>query len=83
MNCERARVNSFHHQAIDQLAEGLAVTARSSDGVIEAVEIPARPVLAVQWELQEEARVDRRFLALFEWLIAEARSSRRSASAAA
>jgi putative glutamine amidotransferase len=74
-------VDSFHHQAIDRLAEGLAVVARSRDGVIEAVEIPGRPVLAVQWELQEEARVDARFLALFQWLIEQARGSTGAVSA--
>jgi len=31
-------VNSSHHQAIGELAEPLAATARSSDGVIEAME---------------------------------------------
>ena len=55
-------VNSFHHQAIDRLGDGLAVVAASADGVAEAIELPGRPVLAVQWELQEEWRVDRRFL---------------------
>lgn len=79
----RIDVDSFHHQAIERLADGLAVVARSPDGVIEAVEIPGRRVLAVQWELQEEARVDPRFQALFEWLVVEARSSHRSAPAAA
>lgn len=44
-------VNSFHHQAIDGLGEGLAVTGRcAEDGVIEAVEMPERNfVVAVQW----------------------------------
>jgi putative glutamine amidotransferase len=65
-------VNSFHHQAIEHLGDGLAVTAVSADGVIEAVELPGRPVLAVQWELQEEARTDPRFQAVFEWFVAAA-----------
>jgi putative glutamine amidotransferase len=65
-------VNSFHHQAIDRLGEGLAVVASSADGVPEAVELRGRPVLAVQWELQEEWRVDRRFLRVFEWFVTAA-----------
>jgi putative glutamine amidotransferase len=71
----RTEVNSFHHQAIDRLGDGLKVVATASDGVAEAVELSGYPVLAVQWELQEEARVDARFQALFEWLIAAALES--------
>ena len=43
-------VNSFHHQAPGRVAEGLRVTARAPDGVIEALEHPGRRhVLGVQW----------------------------------
>jgi putative glutamine amidotransferase len=43
-------VNSFHHQAVDRLGEGLVVSARSEDGVVEGLEAPmCRFVLAVQW----------------------------------
>ncbi|MCX6055829.1 MAG: gamma-glutamyl-gamma-aminobutyrate hydrolase family protein [Chloroflexi bacterium] len=44
-------VNSFHHQAIKILAPGLKVTARATDGLIEAVEIPGTlfKALGVQW----------------------------------
>jgi len=41
----------------------------ASDGLTEAVELPGRPVLAVQWELQEEWRVDPRFAAVFQWFV--------------
>lgn len=78
----RIDVDSFHHQAIDRLGSDLAVVARSDDGVIEAVEIPGRAVLAVQWELQEEARIDQRFQAVFEWLVQAARERAGSAQAA-
>jgi putative glutamine amidotransferase len=45
-----ARVNSFHHQAVDRLAEGFRVTARSSDGVLEAMEQESGPWFqCVQW----------------------------------
>ncbi len=32
------RVNSFHHMAVDDVAEGFIVTARCPDGVVEAIE---------------------------------------------
>ena len=54
---------------MERLGEGLLVTAFSDDGVPEAIELPDRPVLAVQWELQEDWRVDRRFLRVFEWFV--------------
>lgn len=45
-------VNSLHHQAVGVVADRLVVTARSDDGVVEAVEgAPGSgiDVLAVQW----------------------------------
>ncbi|GFG49697.1 gamma-glutamyl-gamma-aminobutyrate hydrolase [Mycolicibacterium agri] len=47
-------VQCYHHQAIDRLGDGLIVSAKDSDGVIEAVEIPGDNfVLAVQWHPEE------------------------------
>jgi putative glutamine amidotransferase len=46
-------VNSSHHQAVDRPGRGLRVAARSSDGIIEAVEWEEAdsrvPVQLVQW----------------------------------
>ena len=43
-------VNSRHHQAIENLAPGLKVRARATDGIIEAVYMPEKPwIRAVQW----------------------------------
>lgn len=51
-------INSFHHQAVRDVPAGFVVTARSSDGVVEALEDPRRPFLiAVQWH--PERMVDR------------------------
>ena len=43
-------VNSFHHQAVKEIAPELAPTGWSDDGTIEAIEHPdARFALGVQW----------------------------------
>jgi putative glutamine amidotransferase len=62
-------VNSFHHQAIDRLGEGLRISARAPDGTVEAVEDPSRPFLiGVQWHAETlvhrpyEAALFRRFV---------------------
>jgi putative glutamine amidotransferase len=48
------RVNSFHHQAIRELAPALKATARSLDGIIEGVEDPVKSfVLGVQWHPED------------------------------
>ena len=55
MGCEVVKVNSYHHQGVRALAEGLVVAGRSSDGVIEAVEavnLSERWLLGVQWHAE-------------------------------
>jgi putative glutamine amidotransferase len=63
------RVNSFHHQAIERLGDGLEAVAWAPDGTIEAVEGEGeRFVLGVQWHA--EGLVGRaEHLALFETLV--------------
>ena len=39
--------NSFHHQAINKLADGFTISAISDDNVIEAIE--KDNIIAVQW----------------------------------
>ena len=49
------RVNSYHHQAIKGLADGLVAAASASDGVIEAVEsrdLSERWLIGVQWHAE-------------------------------
>lgn len=68
------RCHSFHHQAIDIVGAGLTVTGRSSDGVIEAVEIPeSRFVVGVQWHPEDTAADDPEQQGLFEALVQAAR----------
>ncbi|HEX2085010.1 MAG TPA: gamma-glutamyl-gamma-aminobutyrate hydrolase family protein [Solirubrobacteraceae bacterium] len=73
-------VNSFHHQAPDRIGRGLRVSARSPDGVVEALEDPrAFFRIGVQWHA--ECLVDRpEHLSLFGGLVAAA--ARRELAAA-
>jgi putative glutamine amidotransferase len=62
-------VNSFHHQASDQLGRGLRAVAWSPDGVIEGIEAPHRDfVVGVQWhaEAMEDEPAERLFEAFVE-----------------
>ena len=60
-------VNSFHHQAVKDVAPGLTVTALADDGTIEALEDPTHPFfLAVQWHPEHYHREDRTSSAIFE-----------------
>jgi putative glutamine amidotransferase len=59
-------VNSFHHQALQEVAPGLRVCAEAPDGVIEAVQDAAQPFfLGVQWHPERMYREDPPSLALF------------------
>jgi len=67
-------VHSFHHQAIDALADGLSVVATAPDGTIEAVEMDgAGWVVGVQWHPEDTAAEDAPNQGLFDALVAVAR----------
>ena len=47
------QVNSFHHQAVDELGEGLVACAWAPDGTVEAIEDRRHPfLLGVQWHAE-------------------------------
>jgi putative glutamine amidotransferase len=76
----RTKVNSFHHQGIARLGDGLVITGRSSDGTVESVEAVDREfMLGVQWHA--ECLVDRpEQAALFAAFVDSARGLRAGAT---
>lgn len=66
---EKCYVNSFHHQAVKDLAPGLIATAWASDGVIEAMESQNRRIWTVQWHPENLYRRYPVFQGLFRRLI--------------
>lgn len=72
---DEVSVDSFHHQAIDAVAAGLVASAHSPDGVVEALEMPGRFVLAMQCELHEEWRIEPRLQRVVEAFVEAARAA--------
>jgi putative glutamine amidotransferase len=65
-------VNSFHHQAVNELGRDLVATAWAPDGTIEALEQPGpRLVLGVQWHAEGLGT----HAPLFELLVAAAEAA--------
>lgn len=61
-------VNSFHHQAVDRLADSLEAAAVSKEGIVESVYMPGRKfVLAVQWhpEMMYDSDVQKKIFEAF------------------
>src|SRR5438067_12356925 len=51
---QELNVNSSHHQAIGRVAEGLRVTAKAPDGIVEGLEDPSHPFyVGVQWHPED------------------------------
>lgn len=72
INTEKVMVNSRHHQAINDLAPNLSVSARASDGLIEAVELTKHTFcLGVQWHPEALVQVEAQ-RAIFSAFIAAA-----------
>lgn len=73
-------VNTFHHQAVKQIAPGFKVTARSKDGIVEAIEKMTLEkggevkVFGVQFHPEVfTANGDDKFLGLFRYIVEQAK----------
>lgn len=64
---EKIITNSFHHQSVREVGRGLTVSARTGDGVVEAVESADGMILGVQWHPEQMWETDADALRLFAW----------------
>ena len=72
-----ATVNTYHHQAIHHLGNGLKAAAWSESGIIEAIEHESLPILGVQWHPERMSFLRRRAdtvdgASVFRWFLAAA-----------
>ncbi len=68
-NKDKLLVNSLHHQAVKDLGEGLKVSAKSNDGIIEAIEGLDKPIYCVQFHPEALAEKKEEFLNIFKFFI--------------
>jgi putative glutamine amidotransferase len=79
MGSDSVVVNSFHHQAVKDVAPGFKVTSRSKDGIVESIEKntakgSAPKVIGVQFHPEAfTAKGDNTFLCIFKYLVEQAR----------
>lgn len=74
LGSERVAVNSFHHQAVAEVAEGFRAVAHSDDGVVEAIERDAGAFcLGLQSHPELMAPRDQRIARVFERFVAACR----------
>lgn len=71
---EENRVNSYHHQCVDKLGNGVVITARDRHGVSECIEVPERDgfTMGVQWHPEGLAPCGNNHLNIFRNFVAEA-----------
>lgn len=77
LGTEEININSYHHQAVKEVADGYKVSALAKDGIIEAIESEKHDfIIGIQWH--PELMFDRYpvFLKIFEGLVAAAKKEK-------
>jgi len=74
---DSVRTNSFHHQSVAEVAPGFVATAKTADGVIEAIEHTGEQfITGVQWHPEMNFREDNQQLNVFKLLLDAVENSR-------
>ena len=77
-------VNSFHHQAVDRIGDGLVATGWSPDGVTEAIEDPDHEfMIGVQWHAELMVEQPEQFELFRQFVSAAEEHSKASSGTAA
>ncbi|PWM36759.1 MAG: gamma-glutamyl-gamma-aminobutyrate hydrolase family protein [Clostridiales bacterium] len=63
-------VNSFHHQAVKKLGEGLVCSGKSPDGVVEAIEAKEGFIVGVEWHPENLSEHHAEYKRLFDGFVA-------------
>ncbi len=69
--------SSEHHQGVDRLGDGLVVSARAADGIVEGLEMDSPGgswMVAVQWHPERTVAIDPAQQALFDALVQAAQA---------
>lgn len=75
LRVKRLGVNSYHHQAVKDVAQSLKVMAVSEDGLVEAVYMPGHRFLwGVQWHPEFSFRTDESSRRIFEAFVESMRT---------
>lgn len=72
LGTEQIITNSMHHQSVRSLGKGLRLSARTEDGIVEAVESPDGRLIGVQWHPEEMVSDSEAMKLLFQNLVKRA-----------
>ena len=63
----KAMVNSLHGQGANRLAPGLKIEATAPDGLVEAISLPGKPLLGVEWHPEWRVQENDFYQRIFLW----------------
>lgn len=70
MGVTEAECSSHHHQAVDRLGDGLRITARAPDGIVEGIELDGDAwIVGAQWHPEDTAGRDPVQQSLFDTFV--------------
>lgn len=73
LSTDTVQASCYHHQMIDEVAPGIDVIARSAEGYVEAVKVPAKGwAFGVQWHPEDNYDTNAPQLEMLRRFVAEA-----------